>query len=145
VLREYSTVQLSFRIPPTLNPRQAADFLKEFIEKCPPFGAKVTFEVWTVVVCCFLFWFWFLFRFWFGIGFGFSLVSVLFFAFALVSGFAQQSSLSPPTFATDHQIKKASTGWNAPEMAPWLVEACNASSSFFYKRAAGFLGEGGSV
>jgi len=43
VLREFTAVMLSLRIPPTLNPKDATDFLKEFLEKAPPHCARVEF------------------------------------------------------------------------------------------------------
>jgi len=86
VLREHTSVQLSFRIPPTLNPHQTAAFLKNFIEKDPPFGASVSFEV-----------------------------------------------------------KKTSRGWHAPQMSPWIVEAADKCSLFFYQKPASYLGEGGTI
>eukprot|EP01122_Echinamoeba_exundans_P003106 TRINITY_DN1325_c0_g1_i3.p1 TRINITY_DN1325_c0_g1~~TRINITY_DN1325_c0_g1_i3.p1 ORF type:complete len:384 (+),score=108.08 TRINITY_DN1325_c0_g1_i3:732-1883(+) len=44
VLRTHTAVKLSIRLPPRVNAPQAAAFLKEFLEKDPPYGAKVTFE-----------------------------------------------------------------------------------------------------
>jgi len=43
VLRPYTSLKLSLRLPPTLNAVKAADTLKEILEKDPPYGAKVTF------------------------------------------------------------------------------------------------------
>jgi acetylornithine deacetylase/succinyl-diaminopimelate desuccinylase-like protein len=45
VLRPYTAVKLSLRLPPTLEPTKAGAVLKELLEKNPPYGAKVTFEV----------------------------------------------------------------------------------------------------
>jgi len=42
VLRPYSAFKLSIRVPPHVNPQQAANTVKEIIEKDPPYGAKVT-------------------------------------------------------------------------------------------------------
>jgi acetylornithine deacetylase/succinyl-diaminopimelate desuccinylase-like protein len=42
-------------------------------------------------------------------------------------------------------LEKASTGWNAPAMAPWLESAIDAASQAFYKRPAMYMGEGGSI
>jgi acetylornithine deacetylase/succinyl-diaminopimelate desuccinylase-like protein len=44
VLRPYTSVKLSVRIPPGLNAEKAAKKLKKVLEKDPPYGAKVTFE-----------------------------------------------------------------------------------------------------
>jgi len=44
VLRPYTTVKISFRIPPRLDPAKATAALKAVLEKDPPYGAKVTFE-----------------------------------------------------------------------------------------------------
>jgi acetylornithine deacetylase/succinyl-diaminopimelate desuccinylase-like protein len=42
-------------------------------------------------------------------------------------------------------LEKASTGWNAPAMAPWLERAIDAASQAFYGRPAMYMGEGGSI
>ncbi|MDQ3265397.1 MAG: M20 family metallopeptidase [Myxococcota bacterium] len=44
VLRPFTAVKLSMRIPPRLDPKVATRALKETLEKDPPYGAKVTFE-----------------------------------------------------------------------------------------------------
>ncbi len=44
VLRPHTSVKLSLRIPPRLDPGKATKALKAFLEKSPPYGAKVTFE-----------------------------------------------------------------------------------------------------
>jgi acetylornithine deacetylase/succinyl-diaminopimelate desuccinylase-like protein len=43
VLRPQTTVKVSLRIPPRLNPDKATKALKRLLEKDPPYGAKVTF------------------------------------------------------------------------------------------------------
>ena len=43
VLRPYTAVKLSMRLPPRLDPVAAANALKAALEKDPPYGAKVTF------------------------------------------------------------------------------------------------------
>lgn len=43
VLRPYTAVKISLRIPPRVNPEAAARILKETLEKDPPFGARATF------------------------------------------------------------------------------------------------------
>jgi len=44
VLRPFTAVKLSLRVPPTLDARKATDFVKDLLEKDPPYGARVTFE-----------------------------------------------------------------------------------------------------
>src|SRR5260370_10893482 len=44
VLRPYTAVKISLRIPPRLNPEVATRIVKETLEKDPPYGARVTFE-----------------------------------------------------------------------------------------------------
>jgi acetylornithine deacetylase/succinyl-diaminopimelate desuccinylase-like protein len=44
VLRPFTSVKLSMRIPPRLDPKVATAALKAALEKDPPYGAKVTFE-----------------------------------------------------------------------------------------------------
>jgi len=36
-------------------------------------------------------------------------------------------------------------GWNAPEMAPWLIEAVDRASRTFFEKPAVYMGEGGSI
>ena len=45
VLRPFTAVKLSLRLPPTLNPKQASEILQRVLEANPPYGAKVEFEV----------------------------------------------------------------------------------------------------
>ncbi|MGN2253596.1 M20 family metallopeptidase [Frateuria sp. GZRe12] len=45
VLRPFTAVKLSLRVPPTLNGAKAGKFLKELLEKDPPYGAKVSFRL----------------------------------------------------------------------------------------------------
>jgi len=45
VLRPYTSLKLSLRLPPTVNGPQAGKRLKEILEKDPPYGAKVTFSI----------------------------------------------------------------------------------------------------
>lgn len=42
-------------------------------------------------------------------------------------------------------LEKASTGWNAPAMSPWLERAIDAASLEFYGKPAMYMGEGGSI
>ena len=44
VLRPYTTLNLSIRIPPTLDPLKARDVVQELLTKEPPYGAKVTLD-----------------------------------------------------------------------------------------------------
>ena len=43
VLRPYTSVKVSLRLPPRLNPAEATATLKSLLESNPPYGAKVTF------------------------------------------------------------------------------------------------------
>jgi acetylornithine deacetylase/succinyl-diaminopimelate desuccinylase-like protein len=45
VLRPYTAVKLSLRVPPTLDAAKGGEFLKRLLENDPPCGAKVSFEV----------------------------------------------------------------------------------------------------
>src|SRR6185503_734555 len=45
VLRPFTAVKLSLRVPPTLDAKQAGRFLKQLLEKDPPYGATVTFDL----------------------------------------------------------------------------------------------------
>ena len=45
VLRPFTAVKLSLRLPPTLNPKQASETLARVLQENPPYGAKVEFEV----------------------------------------------------------------------------------------------------
>lgn len=42
-------------------------------------------------------------------------------------------------------LEKASSGWNAPALSPWLEQAIDASSRQFFGRPAMYMGEGGSI
>jgi acetylornithine deacetylase/succinyl-diaminopimelate desuccinylase-like protein len=86
VLRPYTSVKLSLRLPPTLEGKQAGQLLKGLLEKDPPNGAQVSLE-----------------------------------------------------------LEKASTGWNAPSMSPWLENAIDASSREFFGKPAMYMGEGGTI
>jgi acetylornithine deacetylase/succinyl-diaminopimelate desuccinylase-like protein len=44
VLRPFTAVKISLRIPPRLDPKAATAALKQLFESDPPYGAKVTFE-----------------------------------------------------------------------------------------------------
>ncbi|MFT3669209.1 MAG: M20 family metallopeptidase [Pseudoxanthomonas sp.] len=45
VLRPYTSVKLSLRLPPTLEGKQAGQLLKDLLEKDPPNGAQVSLEL----------------------------------------------------------------------------------------------------
>jgi acetylornithine deacetylase/succinyl-diaminopimelate desuccinylase-like protein len=42
-------------------------------------------------------------------------------------------------------LEKASPGWNAPPLSPWLEEAVDAASRAYFKRPPAYVGEGGSI
>lgn len=86
VLRPYTSVKLSLRLPPTLEGKQAGELLKQLLLKDPPNGAEVSLE-----------------------------------------------------------LEKASTGWNAPAMSPWLESAIDAASREFFGAPAMYMGEGGTI
>jgi acetylornithine deacetylase/succinyl-diaminopimelate desuccinylase-like protein len=86
VLRPFTAVKLSMRLPPTVDGKRAGDLLKEALLRDPPNGAQVTVE-----------------------------------------------------------LEKASSGWNAPALAPWLSRAIDAASLEFFGEPAMYMGEGGSI
>jgi acetylornithine deacetylase/succinyl-diaminopimelate desuccinylase-like protein len=45
VLRPFTAVKLSLRLPPTLDAVKGGEFLKHLLEKDPPYGARVAFEL----------------------------------------------------------------------------------------------------
>ena len=52
----------------------------------------------------------------------------------------------PPNGATvTLDLEKASTGWNAPALAPWLETAIDAASRAFFGEPPMYMGEGGSI
>jgi acetylornithine deacetylase/succinyl-diaminopimelate desuccinylase-like protein len=86
VLRPHTAVKLSLRVPPTLNGARAGEFVKQLLEKDPPYGAKVTFE-----------------------------------------------------------LEKDGSGWNAPQLSPWLEQAVADASEHYFGAPAACMGEGGSI
>ncbi len=42
-------------------------------------------------------------------------------------------------------LEKASTGWNAPALSPWLANAIDAASREFFGKPAMYMGEGGTI
>jgi len=86
VLRPYTALKLSMRIPATVDGENASQVMKEALEADPPSNAKVSFE-------------------------------------------------------SDH----AATGWNAPEIAPWLHNSLEKASQASYGRGVMYMGEGGTI
>jgi len=86
VLRPFTAVKLSLRLPPTLDGKRAGELLEQAITQDPPYGAHVTLE-----------------------------------------------------------LEKASTGWNAPALSPWLDAAIGDASRAFFGQPAMYMGEGGSI
>lgn len=86
VLRPKTSVKLSLRVPPTLDGAKAGEFVKQLLEKDPPYGAKVTFK-----------------------------------------------------------LEKDGSGWNAPQLSPWLEQAVAEASQHYFGAPAAYMGEGGSI
>ena len=86
VLRPFTAVKLSLRLPPTLNGDTAGTAVKRLLEADPPYGCKVEFG-----------------------------------------------------------LEKASSGWNAPPLAPWLEASVDAASREFFGPPPAYNGEGGSI
>lgn len=86
VLRPYTAMKLSMRLPATVDGEAASQSMKETLENNPPSGAKVSFE-------------------------------------------------------TD----QAASGWNAPEIAPWLHTSLEKSSQASYGQSVMYMGEGGTI
>jgi len=86
VLRPFTAVKLSMRIPPTADGKAAGQALRSALLADPPYGAKVSFE-----------------------------------------------------------LEKASSGWNAPPLRPWLEQAIERASQTAFGAPAMYMGEGGSI
>ena len=86
VLRPYTSVKLSLRLPPTLDGKRGGELLQDALLKNPPYGAQVSLH-----------------------------------------------------------LEKASTGWNAPALAPWLEAAIDQASQDFFGKPAMYMGEGGTI
>jgi acetylornithine deacetylase/succinyl-diaminopimelate desuccinylase-like protein len=86
VLRPFTSLKLSLRLPPTLDGKRGGELLQEALLKDPPYGAEVSLN-----------------------------------------------------------LEKASTGWNAPTLAPWLEAAIDQSSREFFGKPAMYMGEGGTI
>ena len=60
--------------------------------------------------------------------------------------FAQAFASDPPQGAkVSYQSSGASSGWNAPPLAPWLENAVQNASQATFGREAALMGEGGSI
>ena len=86
VLRPYTAMKISMRLPATVDGEVASQAMKETLETSPPSNAKVSFEL-------------------------------------------------------DH----AASGWNAPEIAPWLHASLERASQGSYGRGVMYMGEGGTI
>ena len=52
----------------------------------------------------------------------------------------------PPSGAhVSLHLEKASTGWNAPALSPWLAQAIDQASAEFFGKPAMYMGEGGTI
>jgi acetylornithine deacetylase/succinyl-diaminopimelate desuccinylase-like protein len=86
VLRPYTSLKLSMRLPPTVDGEKATRDMKNTLEADPPGNARVAFE-------------------------------------------------------PDH----AASGWNAPDIAPWLHESLQKASQAAYGQDVMYMGEGGTI
>jgi acetylornithine deacetylase/succinyl-diaminopimelate desuccinylase-like protein len=86
VLRPFTALKLSLRLPPTLDGKRGGELLQEALLRDPPYGAEVSLK-----------------------------------------------------------LEKASTGWNAPALVPWLESAIDQSSREFFGKPAMYMGEGGTI
>jgi acetylornithine deacetylase/succinyl-diaminopimelate desuccinylase-like protein len=86
VLRPYTALKLSLRLPPTLDGVRAGEHVKRLLERDAPYGCKVSFE-----------------------------------------------------------LEKASSGWNAPALMPWLARAVDAAARAAFGAPPAYMGEGGSI
>ena len=86
VLRPYTALKLSLRLPPTLDGAHAGEYVKQVLERDPPYGCKVSFE-----------------------------------------------------------LEKASSGWNAPALKPWLSAAVDQAARAAFGAPPAYMGEGGSI
>ena len=86
VLRQYTEVKLSMRIPPTLDKEIAVQAMNKALTENPPYDATITVE-----------------------------------------------------------FDEPATGWNAPELDPWLDTAIQQASQAYFKKPALFMGEGGTI
>ncbi|MES2857622.1 MAG: M20 family metallopeptidase [Pseudomonadota bacterium] len=59
----------------------------------------------------------------------------------------QQALLRDPPYGArvTLSLEKASTGWNAPALSPWLSQAIDQASDEFFGKPAMYMGEGGTI
>ena len=59
----------------------------------------------------------------------------------------QEALLKDPPYGAQVSLhlEKASTGWNAPALAPWLENAIDQASQDFFGKPAMYMGEGGTI
>ena len=59
----------------------------------------------------------------------------------------QEALLKDPPYGAQVSLhlEKASTGWNAPALAPWLEAAIDQASQDFFGKPAMYMGEGGTI
>ena len=59
----------------------------------------------------------------------------------------QEALLRDPPYGAQVSLnlEKASTGWNAPALSPWLSEAIDQASEEFFGKPAMYMGEGGTI
>ena len=86
VLRPFTALKLSMRLPPTVSGEVATQKMKETLEADPPYGARVSFTA-----------------------------------------------------------DQAASGWNAPEVAPWLHASLERASQAAYRKSVLYMGEGGTI
>lgn len=86
VMLPYTTVQLSLRLPPTLDGAAGAAVLEKTLRDSAPYGCEVTFEA-----------------------------------------------------------KDSATGWNAPQLSPWLEKSVIRASREAFGNEPGYMGEGGTI
>jgi len=86
VLRPYTALKLSMRLPPTVDGDEATAEMKKTLETDPPLGARVKFT-----------------------------------------------------------SDQAASGWNAPEVAPWLHASLEKASRAVYGQGVMYMGEGGTI
>jgi acetylornithine deacetylase/succinyl-diaminopimelate desuccinylase-like protein len=86
VLRPYTALKLSMRLPPTVNGEEATQKIKETLETDPPQNTRVRFDA-----------------------------------------------------------DQAASGWNAPDIAPWLHSSLESASQAAYGQGVMYMGEGGTI
>ena len=59
----------------------------------------------------------------------------------------QEALMSNPPYGAEVSLnlEKASTGWNAPALSPWLSQAIDQASEEFFGKPAMYMGEGGTI